>query len=349
MPVLENLERICVLRLSAIGDICHALPVVRTLQDAYPSANITWIIGKLEATLIGDIPGIEFIIFDKRAGWREHARVGALLKGRNFDVLLHMQVALRASLLSLRVSAKTRVGFDRARAKDFQWLFSNRKIPAESRQHVMDGLFGFARAIGIEQRIISWDIPLSDADLAFADSTCGATPTLVISPCSSQRFRNFRNWQPDCFAEVADYAISRYGLQIVLSGGATSFETEFSQEIEKSMKGAATNLVGKTTLKQLLALLQRAKGLVAPDSGPLHMANAVGTPIIGLYATSNPARTGPYHFQNLVVNCYPQALREFTRISETEARWGQRVRNPAAMELITPAAVQEKLDRLMTG
>ena len=114
MSALENLERICVLRLSAIGDVCHTLPVVRSLQAAFPTAKITWIIGKLEATLLGDISGIEFIIFDKQGGWREHARVGALLKDREFDVLLHMQAALRSSLLSLRIPAKQRVGFDRS-------------------------------------------------------------------------------------------------------------------------------------------------------------------------------------------------------------------------------------------
>ena len=349
MSALKNLERICVLRLSAIGDVCHTLPVVRSLQRAYPTAKITWIIGKLEATLLGDIPGIEFIIFDKQGGWREHARVGALLKGRDFDVLLHMQVALRSSLLSLRIPAKTRVGFDRARARDYQWLFTNKKIAVESRQHVMDGLFGFARAIGVQQKEITWDIPIPDADRDYAEKICGSSRPLVISPCSSQRLRNFRNWNPVRFAEVADYASSKFGLQIILSGGPGKFEHDFAAHIEKTMTGSAINLVGKTSLKQVMALLNHSTALIAPDSGPLHMANAMGTPAIGLYATSNPARTGPYNFQNLVVNCYPLAVEKFMNKSETEVRWGQRVRDPAAMELIASSAVKEKLDQLMAN
>src|SRR5690348_4816102 len=175
-------ESLCVLRLSAVGDVCHTLPVVRTLQAAWPATRITWIIGKLEASLIGDIPGIEFIIFDKSKGLGAYTALRRELKGRRFNLLLHMQMSLRASVASLAVKAPVRLGFDRQRAHDFQWLFTNKRIWYKPRQHVMDSLFGFSEALGIAERRLRWDIPVPDEARAFAkEQIPDGTGALIIS------------------------------------------------------------------------------------------------------------------------------------------------------------------------
>ncbi|HBX72146.1 MAG TPA: glycosyl transferase, partial [Halieaceae bacterium] len=111
-------QSICLLRLSALGDVTHVVPVVLSLQQQLPGVRLTWIIGKLEARLLGDLPGVEFIVFDKRAGWRGYRELWRSLRGRRFNALLHMQVAARANLVSLLVRARLRVGYDRARSKD---------------------------------------------------------------------------------------------------------------------------------------------------------------------------------------------------------------------------------------
>ena len=171
-----------------------------------------------------------------------------------------------------------------------------------------------------------------------------AQPSLIISPCTGQRFRNFRNWRVECYAQVADYARERYGARVVLTGGSTAIEKAYGRDIERLSKSPPTNLIGQTSLKQLLALLARATVVLCPDSGPAHMATAVQTPVVGLYATSNRFRTGPYSSQHLVVDKYPAAVaKEFGRPIE-ELRWGQRVRDPDAMSFITVADVIEKLD-----
>src|SRR5512145_3202158 len=105
-PLTGSPDSICVLRLSALGDVCHALPVVRTLQDAWPQTRITWIIGALEHKLLGHVPGIEFVVFDKKSGRRGYGDLRTRFAGRRFDVLLHMQLALRASLVAARVPAR---------------------------------------------------------------------------------------------------------------------------------------------------------------------------------------------------------------------------------------------------
>ncbi|MCW8831360.1 MAG: glycosyl transferase, partial [Gammaproteobacteria bacterium] len=122
-----------------MGDITHTLPVLRTLQKHWPDTPITWIIGKTEYQLVRDIKGVEFIIFDKAQGLAGYKAIRRQLKGRHFDILLHLQLSLRASAISFFVSAGIKLGFDKERAKDLQWLFSNQKIrPASTRQHVVD-------------------------------------------------------------------------------------------------------------------------------------------------------------------------------------------------------------------
>jgi heptosyltransferase I len=332
--------------LSAIGDTCHTVPVVRAIQDAWPSTRLTWIIGKTEHTLLKGLEGVDFIVLDKAHGWRGYAAVRRDLGGHRFDALLHMHASARANLVSLLVRASLRVGFDKARARDQQWLFTNVRLPARRERHVMDGLFEFAELIGVPRPATPrWDIPVgADDDAAVAPFFAGGEPTLVISPCTGQRFRNYRNWRAGWYAEIADYVARRYGAQVMLTGGNTEIEQTYGRDITAAAGAKPRNLIGKTTLKQLLALLRRASVVLCPDSGPAHMATAVGTPVVGLYATSNRLRTGPYFSQHLVVDKYPEAVaKEFGRPVET-LRWGQRVRDPAAMSLITVPDVEAKLD-----
>lgn len=342
----EKPRSLCVMRLSAIGDVCHTLPVVRTLQDQWPETHITWIVGRLEHSLLGDIPGIEFIPFDKRGGIAAYRQLRQQLRGRRFDALLHMQVALRASIASLCVRTPLRIGYDKARARDWQWLFSNETIAPRENEHVMDTLLGFADALGASRTKPRWDIPIPSDAAAFAEQVIpDGERTLVISPCTSQRSRNFRNWPADRYIAAARHARDAHGARILITGGPSRLEREYGERIAAALPDAL-DLVGKTNLKQLFALLSRASVLLSPDSGPVHMANAAGTPVVGLYATSNPDRTGPYHHREYVVNRYPDAVRKYLGKSVDEVRWGQRVRHPDAMDLITVADIAAMLDRI---
>jgi heptosyltransferase I len=333
------------LRLSALGDVCHTIPIVRTIQHAWPNTRLTWVIGKVEHGLVYDMPGIEFVVLDKSQGIRGYAELRRRLRGRRFGALLHMQVSLRASLASLFISSPIRLGFDRERAKDFQWLFTNRRIPARAEQHVMDGLFGFVDWLGIREHLLAWDIPIPPADLAYADTAVGTdVPVLVISPCASA---NYRDWSVPGYVAVADYAARRYGMRVVLTGAPGDYEREMGRQIVALAECGPLNLIGRTTLKQLLAVFKRARLVIAPDSGPAHMATAVGTPVIGLYATSNPDRTGPYFSRDLVVNEYPAALRAKYGRTIAQMPWGQRVRDTGTMDRINVKSVVEKLDLAM--
>lgn len=341
-------QSICLVRLSAIGDTCHALAVARNLADNWPDAKITWVIGKTEASLIGDVSGVEFIIFDKSKGRAAYSEVARQLDGRKFDVVLCMHASMRANRLYRLIKSDLRLGFDFSRARDFQWLFTNARIPAKKREHALDAMMGFARSIGARETPVRWDIPLSAADCEFAAAHV-SRPTLVISPLSSQRSRNFRNWPSEHFASVARYAQEQYGYNIVLTGGNTQREQEYGAAIAADCGVQLVNLIGKTTLKQSLAVFKAADLVLCPDSGPAHMATAVRTPVIGLYASSNPDRTGPYVSRELTVNRYPDAVRKYLGKSVDQLRWGRRVRAPDVMSLITVADVTQKLDDFFTS
>ena len=330
------------MRLSAIGDTCHALAVVRRLQDNWPDAQITWIIGKTEAMLMGDIPDVEFITFDKSKGREAHDDVVTKLDGRRFDVALCMHASMRVNFLYRRINAPVKLGFDFKRARDFQWLFTNRRVPSTQGKHSLEAMMSFATAIGARATPMRWDIPLSEDDRQFAaDLRSPNMPLVVISPCSSQRARNFRNWPVEHFAAIIAH-LREKNCRVVITGGPSELEREYGDVLSRD--GAADNLVGTTTLKQLVALFEAADLVICPDSGPAHMATAVSTPVLGLYATSNPARTGPYVSRDLTVNRYPQAAETYLGKSADKLRWGQRVRHPDAMQLIKIDEVVAKID-----
>jgi heptosyltransferase I len=347
LAVHSKPESICVLRLSAIGDTCHALAVVRRLQDNWPDSRITWIIGKTEASLMAGITDIEFIVFDKSRGRRAYKDVSAQLAGRRFDVALCMHASLRANLLCRRIPANIRLGFDKARARDFQWLFTNRRIPAADGEHALEAMMAFSTAIGAGTRDLRWDIPLPESASEFPGQFLDSgRPLVVLSPCSSQRSRNFRNWSVDNYAEIIQHLRQSYDCNVLLTGGNSETEQRYGTTLAGT---GAVNLMGKTSLQELLALIGVARLVICPDSGPAHMAAAVNTPVIALFATSNPDRTGPYLSRHLTVNRYPDAVRKYLDREPDELRWGQRVRDPDAMDLITIADVSSKIDDFFAG
>lgn len=329
---------ICILRLSAIGDVCHAVSAVQAIQKAHPKAKITWVIGKVEAMLLADLPGVEFVVFDKKQGKQAYQQLKDTFKGRKFDVLLHMQVALRANLAARCIPAKVKVGFDWARSKELHSLFINKRIAPQSEAHVLEGFKGFAQAIDTPDYKPQWQMSVTEQHQQAADALLGeerlAGRIFVISPAASKKERN---WLPERYAALADYAHNQ-GFSVVITGGPTPLEETLAEQIISHSKMPILNLVGKTQLKELLCVLKRASLVLAPDTGPAHMAVTVGTPVIGLYAHSNPKRTGPYLYQDYVVEVYHQNLVKQTGKTAEQLPWGTRVKGA---DLMTQISVED--------
>jgi heptosyltransferase I len=323
---------ICLLRTSAIGDVTHVVPLVRTLQKAWPRTELTWIIGKLERRLVGDLPGVSFVTFDKSAGLAGMRAVGVALRNQRFDALLQMQVALRSNLLSLFIKARQRVGYDKARAKDGHGLVINQRIPARTGEHVLEAIGSFCEPLGLKQTDVQWDIPIPGQAHAWAaEQLPGDTPTLLVSPTSSHVLRN---WRPERYAAVMDHASAR-GWRVVLVGGPSTLERSMADAVLASCHHAPLDLTGKDTLKQLMAMLARAPMLLTPDSGPMHMANTVGCKVLGLHAASNPDRSGPYSDRRWCVNKYDEASRKYFGKPASDIPWGSKIERPGVMDLIS--------------
>lgn len=337
-------HNICIFRLSALGDATHTVPVVRALQSAWPGTKITWVIGTLEHKLVGDITGVEFLVYNKRGGREAFSLLKRQLSNRRFDVLLHMQVALRANLLSRLVKAPLRIGWDTPRCRDRHQWFVNRQVAEVPLQHQVEGFLEFPRALGIAVDTPCWDLPIAKQSHAWAaEQLPGQQPTLLISPCSSHRLRN---WSVERYAQVADFAARELGMRVVLSGGPSELEQSTAAEIQQLTTTTPINLVGKDTLNQSLALLQRASVVLTPDSGPAHMASAVGTAVIGLHAATWSRRSGPYRSLHLCVDRYRQAARQFRGKEPEQLRWGHRIEEPGVMDLVEVGDVLEKLEQL---
>lgn len=344
MPLFTSAPKsVCFLRLSAIGDVCHAVAAVQALQKHWPETKVTWVIGKVEAQLIQGLEGVELVVFDKKAGWAGIKSVWNALKGQRFDALVHMQLALRASIVTLGISAKYKVGFNKQRAKEGQWLFTNRKIPDTHSQHVLDSFFAFIHYLGVPTSKPQWHLPLDAEHLTFAKEILQNKPSVIISPAAS---KDERNWQVEKYAQFADWVISK-GYQAVLCGSPSERELALSQHIQAKMHSTALDLVGKTSLKQLTAVLRYADVVLAPDSGPAHIATTQETPVIGLYGHSNPKRTGPYNSQEFVVSVYEQFAQQQYNKPLDDISWSSRVKGNHIMDAISLAEVQERFESIL--
>ena len=342
------LQHVCLLRLSAIGDTCHALAALRAFQSAWPQTRFTWIIGKLEAKLMTAIlPEIEFITFDKSATLKELLRLRGTLSARRFDLLLDMQLSFRASLVASQICAPIKLGFDRGRARELQWWFTNARIAPATAEHVLDSFLGFARACGVDPVAPRWDIELPADALEYARGiVTDERPTLLISPCSSH---TARNWSAARYAAVADYAANAHRMRVVLVGGRSAVESQMGLSITAAARVAVVNQIGKDTLPQLLGLLSQSTVLLSPDSGPVHMATMVGLPVIGLYAATNPARVGPYYSRQWCVDKYDEAAQRYLGKPAAQIPWTTKIERSGVMDLIGVREVTAKLDALMAA
>jgi len=324
---------LCLLRLSALGDVTHVVPLVRTLQAARPDTPIHWIIDKVGHKLLDGLPGVVFHAYDKKTGMAGVKELRKQLPPGRFDALLQMQVAFRANLLSAFIPAERRIGYDRSRSKDLHGLFINERIPDRPGIHVLDAIGSFCEPLGLRQTEVSWDlaVPPSAYEWAAAQWPDDGRPVLMISPCSSHVMRN---WYADRYAAVANHASAR-GWQVVLCGGRSELERSMADAILTQLATPALDLVGRDTLKQLPALLARANLVMTPDSGPMHIANAMGTKVLGLHAASNPHRSGPYSDRRYCVDRYDDAARKYLGKQAADLKWGTKIEFDDVMELIT--------------
>lgn len=300
-------REICIVMLSAIGDAVHVLPVANALKRAWPDTRITWIIQPVPHRLVEGHPAIDdFVVFRRRSGWRAWTSYRDLrrdLAGRSFDLLIGLQVYFKAGLITGLVPARVKLGFDRRRARDAQWLFTNRRIPARAPRHVQDQYFEFLHALGIDEHPVEWGIDFTEgereAQRAFFDRLDRPACAVVVGTSKLEK-----NWTPVGYARVLEVVEREHGLRPVLVGGPSAIERAIADEVIALTGADVVDALGDD-LRRLTWILDGSELLISPDTGPLHIARALGTPVVGLFGYTNPKRTGPYKaFEDLVVDGY---------------------------------------------
>lgn len=335
------IKSICIVRLSALGDVLMLVPLIRTLQTYLPEASLTWIISRPAYDLVAGMDNVEFIVIDKPKTAGDFWHFKQQMSRRYFDVLLAPQASFRTNLLYPLIKAKRKIGYDNHRAKDgHRWFIKEQITPGK--EHTLEGFLKFAESLGIDKKIIRWDLPLGEEDFIWAKERLPKQgPILIVNPAAS---KPERSWLVERYIEVLLEAQRRWQVHVVLTGGPGAYDQQLAVQIME--KVPAINLVGKTKPKQLLAVLSSAQALLCPDTGPSHMAAAVNTPTVALHAVTNPQVSGPYTYLDLVVNRYPEALVQFLNCSYDKHVWGTHVHGEQTMHLVTVAEVLNQLEKI---
>lgn len=331
----QEIKHIAMVRLSAIGDVVLFIPLVRTLQAYLPNATLTWIIDKSAYPMVEGLSGVNFIVIDKPKGIKGFLQFRRQMRSYQFDVLLATHASYRANFLYPFIKAKRKIGFDYQRAQELHFLFVKERVKA-GKDHILEGFLRFAEKLGLSKPVIQWDLPLSEADKAYADSLIPKGPLIAINPKAS---KEERNWLLDRYVALIQEIKQRYGVPVVLTGAPR--DKSFSDEIAKQV--SVIDLVGKTSLKQLACLLSKVTVLIAPDTGPAHIATAVGTPVIGLYAVAPFGKSGPYLSREHVIDKFQEGVIKLLKKDPARLSWYAKLHHPESMALITVDDVLSKL------
>jgi heptosyltransferase I len=290
--------------MSAVGDAVHVLPVLTALKKHQPSAQVTWILQPGPATLVRGHPDIgDIMLFERGKGWRAFNDLRTRLSSRRYDLALALQVYLKAGMITRMVKAPVKLGFDMARARDMNWLFTNHQVPPHAMQHVQDQYFEFLDALGVPHGPPIWNLGPWPHELGQQRERLRAF-TRPIAPIVVATSKAQKDWLPDRWAAVCDALYGDFGLQPVLVGGRSDRELAAERVIMQTAKTPVVSALG-SGLRGLVQLLDGAALVLSPDTGPLHITVALDRPVVSLIGYSNPKRVGPYRkFLDLMIDAY---------------------------------------------
>ena len=332
-------DRIAIVMMSAAGDAVHVLPVINALKRHNPACKITWVLQPAPATLVRGHRSVdEIILFERGNGLRGFLDIRRELATRSFDLVVNLQVYFKAGIVTAFTHAPIKLGFDRARARDFNWLFTNSQIPPHDNQHVQDQYFEFLTALGLSPDPVEWHLgPWADErpwqkDF-FADFTRPAV-AMVVATSKPQK-----DWLPERWAEVSDALWHDFKLEPVIVGGRSARELAAEQVIVERTSHRPRSALG-SGLRRLVSILDGSALAIAPDTGPLHMAVAIERPVVSLLGYTNPKRTGPYRkYHDLIVDAYGDKGEDYRITMENR---------PGRMSRITVRDVLDCVERWRT-
>jgi heptosyltransferase I len=287
-----SLNRIAIVMMSAIGDAVHVLPVINAIKRHAPHSHVTWILDPRPASLVRGHPAVDEIIeFDRRRGFRSWLELRRTLRDRAFDLVMDLQVAIKAGVVTSFLNSRRKLGFDRRRARDLNWLFTNERIPPHANQHVLDQYFEFLDHLGVPHGEPEWNLGPWASERDWARRLVPATmPVASIGVATS---RADRDWPAERWAQVIDVLYEKYGVQSMLVGGRSVRELEAERIIMQRVRHKPLSTLG-CSLRELVSVIDASALVLTGDTAPSHIGSALGKPVIGLFGQTDPRRTGPY-------------------------------------------------------
>ncbi len=306
------MERIAIVMMTALGDAVHVLPVITALKRARPDCHITWILQRGPAMLVRGHPDVDdLVVFDKSKGVRGFFEVREAMRDRHIDLVLALQVYFKAGVVTALIDAPVKLGFDRARARDANWLFTTHRIPPHDNQHVQDQYFEFLDCLGVPHETVQWNLGPWPAEREMQRDWFAKVDRPVV-PLVIGTSKPAKDWLPERWAELNDILFERYRLQPVLVGGRSARELATGRILETTTRHPPINELGGS-LREMVAILDGAPLIVSLDTGPLHMAVALDRPVISLMGYNNPKRVGPYRrFHDLIVDAYGEPGEDYS-------------------------------------
>jgi 3-deoxy-D-manno-octulosonic-acid transferase/heptosyltransferase-1 len=318
---------ILIVKLSAVGDVIHTLPSLSALRKRFPDAHITWVIEEAAAEIVRDHPDLDRVIVSRRKGWWKEIRSGRFrkplremktflgnLRDRHFDLVIDLHGLFKSAVLVFLSHGGRKIGYDSY--QELSGFFYNEKIPEDMNKHAVDRYLDFAGYLGAAVTQPEFRIAVGKENRKRVDELLEAHgiagPFIALNPVA---YWDTKLWEDERFAALCDRIDEAYGIPVVLTGQqAPSLE-----KIRSLSRRGVINLEGQTTLKDLAELYRRATLLITTDSGPMHLAAAMGTPVVALFGPTDPKRTGPYGSGHRVIReslpcapCFLKKCREMT-------------------------------------
>jgi heptosyltransferase I len=295
---------ILIVKLSAIGDVIHTLPALSALRKLYPDSHITWVIEEASSDIILDHPYLDHVIISHRKQWIDnlkHRKIGRTireirsfmhdLRSRPYDLVIDFHGLFKSAVVVFLSSGKRKLGYDSM--QELSGLFLNEKIHEDMKKHAVDRYLDFLRYLNADIIKPDFIIPIREDNKVHVDELLRTNEIdksdqfVAVSPTALWKTKL---WQDENFALLCDRITEELKIRVVLTG---SNRMELAR-IQSMMRNPAANLGAETTLRDLAYLCQRSSLLITTDSGPMHIAAAMGTPVIALFGPTDPSRTGPY-------------------------------------------------------
>lgn len=332
-------RNICIVLLTGLGDVIHGLPIVNALKDDDPSRRITWIVEPMPSAALRHHPSIDrIVVYQKKRGLRGLMDLRRDLAGGRFDLAINLNVYIKSAWPTLLSRAPHRLGFGRDRAMEGTWLAANHHLPPGPRAHTQDLFFEFLEHLGLPKPANpQWRITFTDderaAQAAFF-APLREKPIVAIVPASANAKKD---WFADRYARLVDALERDFGYRTMLIGGPGAREQAVAREIMDRAEAKPVWALGDS-VRRLMWLIDGARLLIAPDTGPVHIARALGVPVVGLFGHTNPWRVGPYRaWEDLWIDRYTEPGEP-----PDPSNWTPKL---GRMELITVDDVLERVRR----